>query len=78
MRRSERAVKKTKAAIKKRQGIERQDLYELLKEQKLERDKHRVAVLKLKRSVKDERQHRYWLVKVSTFVSQNINALNLN
>jgi hypothetical protein len=78
MRRSERAVKKTKAAIKKRQGIERQYLYELLKEQKLERDKHRVAVLKLKQSVKDERQHRYWLVKVSTFISQNINALNSN
>jgi hypothetical protein len=78
MRRSERAVKKTKAAIKKRQGIERQDLYELLKEQKLGRDKHRVAVLKLKQSVKDERQHRYWLVKVSTFVSQNVNALNSN
>jgi hypothetical protein len=78
MRQSERAVQKTKAAIKKPQGIERQDLYELLKEQKLERDKHRVAVLKLKQSVKDERQHRYWLVKVSTFVSQNINALNSN
>ena len=78
MRRSERAVKKTKAAIKKRRGIERQDLYGLLKEQKLERDKHRVAVLKLKQSVKDERQHRYWLVKVRTFISQNINALNSN
>jgi hypothetical protein len=78
MRQSERAVQKTKAAIKKPQGIERQDLYELLKEQKLERDKHRVAVLKLKQSVKDERQHRYWLVKVSNFISQNINALNSN
>jgi hypothetical protein len=78
MRQSERAVKKTKAAIKKRPGIERQDLYGMLKEQKLETDKHRVAVLKLKQSVKDERQHRYWLVKVSTFISQNINALNSN
>ena len=66
MRRSERALKKTKAAIKKRRGIERQDLYGLLKEQKLERDKHRVAVLKLKQSVKDKRQHRHLLVKVTS------------
>jgi hypothetical protein len=63
MRQSERTVKKTKAAIKNRPGIDRQDLYGLLKEQKLERDKHRVTVLKLKQSVKDQRQQRYWLVK---------------
>jgi hypothetical protein len=45
---SEQAVQKTKAAIEKSPGIERQYSYGLLKEQKLERGKHLVALLKLK------------------------------